>query len=112
MGGAADLWLLVAACGAATYLWRGLGVLLSGRVDPQSELFRWALCVAFAMIAGLIARVMLMPSGLLATTLTVDRLLACAAALAAFYAARRNLFVGVSTGAALLALLSYVRAAL
>lgn len=108
----AELWVLIAACGAATYLWRGLGVLFSGRVDAESELFRWAVCVAYAMIAGLIARIMLMPSGMLAATLTGDRLLACAAALAAFYAARRNLFVGVAAGAALLAALNYARGAL
>ena len=108
----AEPWLLIAAGGAATYLWRGLGVLLSGRVNGEGELFRWAVCVALAMIAGLIARIVLMPTGMLAATLTGDRLLACAAALAAFYAARRNLFIGVSVGAGLLAALNYARTAL
>lgn len=94
----AELGLLVVAASAATYAWRGLGVLLSGRIRVESELFDWVACVAYAMIAGLIARVIVMPSGLLAETLLAERVAACALALAAFYLSRRNLFVGVITG--------------
>ena len=93
-----ELWLLVVAASAATYAWRGLGVLLSGRIRVESELFDWVACVAYAMIAGLIARVIVMPSGLLAETLLAERVAACVLALAAFYLSRRNLFVGVITG--------------
>ena len=45
--------LLSIACGAGTYLWRGLGVAVSARIKPDSELFAWIGCVAFAMLAGL-----------------------------------------------------------
>ena len=95
----AEPWLLVLAGAAASYLWRGLGVLLSGRIRVESELFNWVACVAYAMVAGLIMRIIVMPTGLLAQSLLTDRLLACGVALAAFYASRRNLFVGVITGA-------------
>ncbi|HET7598493.1 MAG TPA: AzlD domain-containing protein [Burkholderiales bacterium] len=94
----APLWAVVLASIAATYLWRGLGVLLSGRMRIDSALFNWVTCIAYAMIAGLIARVIVMPTGLLGETLLVQRLIACALALGAFYASRRNLFVGVITG--------------
>ena len=47
-----ELALLVVACGLATYLWRGLGMLLSGRVNIESEFFVWAGCVAYALIAS------------------------------------------------------------
>ena len=107
-----DLWWLIAACGLGTYLWRGLGVALSGRIEVDGELFRWTACVAYAMVAGLIMRIILMPTGMLAATPLEDRLIACAAALAAFYGARRNLFAGVTAGAAMLVALSYLRAAL
>lgn len=108
----AELWLLIAACGLGTYLWRGLGVALSGRIEPDSELFRWAACVAYAMVAGLIARIVVMPTGVLAESLLMDRLAACAVALIAYYAVRRNLFAGVIAGAATLVVLSQLRAAL
>lgn len=107
----ADLWWIIAACGLGTYLWRGLGVALSGRIEVDSELFRWLACVAYAMVAGLVVRIMVMPTGMLATAPLEDRLIACAAALIAFYAVRRNLFAGVAAGAATLVALSYARAA-
>lgn len=105
-----DLWLLVLACAAGTYLWRGLGVLLSGRIKVDSELFNWIACVAYAMVAGLIVRIMVMPTGMLAQSLLTDRLLACALALAAFYACRRNLFIAVSAGVVALIAVNYARA--
>jgi branched-subunit amino acid transport protein len=96
--GAGHLALLVIACGLATYLWRGLGVLLSGRIAANGEFFNWAACVAYAMIAGLTARILLMPSGSLAEAPLWARLLACAAALAGYFLLRRNLLLGIVAG--------------
>lgn len=90
--------LLVFACGLGTYLWRGLGVLLSGKVSANGEFFTWAGCVAYAMIAGLTVRILLLPSGTLASTPLWARLVACAIALAAYFLCRRNLFVGIAAG--------------
>jgi branched-subunit amino acid transport protein len=109
MRDAADLWLLLLACGAATYLWRGLGVLLSGRINPQSAMFEWVSCVAYALVAGLIARIIVMPSGLLAQTALMDRLLACAVAFIAYRLVRRNMFVGLVCGVVFFIVAGYVR---
>jgi branched-subunit amino acid transport protein len=105
-----ELWLLMILCAAGSYVWRGLGVLLSGRISTSSEVFTWITCVAYAMVAGLIMRIVVMPTGLLATSLLTHRLLACALGLAAYYLARRNLFVAVSVGAVVLTALNYLRA--
>jgi branched-subunit amino acid transport protein len=94
----AEPWVLVLASAGATYIWRALGVILSGRIRVESELFDWVACVAYAMVAGLIMRIIVMPTGLLAQSFLIDRLLACTVALVAFYASRRNLFIGVLTG--------------
>lgn len=101
-----ELWALVAACTAGTYLWRGLGVLLSGRIRVESEIFRWIACVAYAMVAGLVARIVVMPTGMLADTALTERLIACAIALAAYYASRRNLLIGVGAGVAAIVLIA------
>jgi branched-subunit amino acid transport protein len=95
---ALHLALLVLACGLATYLWRGLGVLLSGKVSADGEFFTWAGCVAYAMIAGLTVRILLLPTGTLALTPLWARLLACALALAVYLLWRRNLLIGIATG--------------
>lgn len=109
MPGAADIGLAIVACGLATYLWRGLGVLLSGRLDPKSAMFEWVSCVAYALVAGLIARIIVMPSGLLAQTALADRLLACIVALLAYRLARRNMFAGMACGLAAFVAAGYVR---
>jgi branched-subunit amino acid transport protein len=90
--------LLVLACGLSTYLWRGLGVLLSGRFSANGEFFTWAGCVAYAMIAGLTVRILLLPTGTLAATPLWARLIACAIALLVYFLCRRNLFVGIAAG--------------
>src|SRR6476469_2452508 len=104
-----DLWLLLVLCAAGTYLWRGLGVLLSGRIVTDGDVFTWATCVAYAMMAGLIMRIIVMPTGLLATSLLTHRLLACGLGLGAYYLARRNLFVAVGIGAVAMTVLNYLR---
>jgi branched-subunit amino acid transport protein len=103
--------LLVAICGLATYLWRGLGVVLSGRVRTDSAIFTWVGCVAWAMIAGLTVRILLMPSGVLAETAFIDRAIGTAVALAVFFLlTRRNLFLGVIAAFFTMTLLSMARA--
>lgn len=112
MRDATELWLLLLACVAGTYVWRGLGVLLSGRLNPQSAMFEWVSCVAYALVAGLIARIIVAPSGLLAQTALPDRLLACGVALLAYRLAGRNMFVGLVCGVAFFIAAAYVRSAI
>ena len=101
-----ELWLLLAVCALATYLWRGPGVLLASRLDARGELFSWVSCVAYAIIAGVVSRMLVMPTGALAETTVVERVIGGAAALAAyFWFSRRNLLIGVAAGAATLWLL-------
>lgn len=97
-----DLWALVLICGVATYLWRGAGVFVSGRISTERPVFRWLACVAYATLAALIARIVLLPAGTLEDTALWQRLLATAAALAIFFLTRKNLFLGVIAGGAAL----------
>jgi branched-subunit amino acid transport protein len=105
----ADIGLLLLLCALGTYAWRGLGVLLSGRISIHGDLFTWVTCVTYSMIAGLVMRIIMMPSGLLATSLAWHRLLACLLGLAAYYVFRRNLLLAVGVGAASLIVLNYLR---
>ena len=94
-----SLMVLVIACALATYVWRGLGAAISGRVRAEGPLFTWLGCVAYAMLAGLVARIVVMPLGTLESTALWQRLGAAAIALAAYFLfTRRNLFVGVIAG--------------
>jgi branched-subunit amino acid transport protein len=73
-------------------------MLVSGRVRMDSEFFIWAGCVAYALIAGLAVRILLLPTGTLAATPLPDRLVACVIALIVYFVFRRNLFVGIAAG--------------
>jgi branched-subunit amino acid transport protein len=102
-------YVLMTVAALATYFWRALGVALSGRIDAGSRLFEWVACVAYAMLAGLIARMILLPNGPLADTATADRIGAAAVALAIFFVTRRNVGLGVAAGAGALVLITLGR---
>ncbi len=104
-----ELWLLMILCTLGTYAWRALGVLLGGRIEPDSDIFRWISCVAYAMIAGLVMRLIVMPGGPLAGSLFWHRMLACLIGLAIYRGLRGNVFIAVATGAASLAVLNELR---
>lgn len=103
-----ELWLLVAICGLATFAWRGAGVFLSGGINPNSALFSWLGCVAYATLAALVSRIMFLPVGTLAASALSDRMLAAGIAAFVFYLSGKNLFVGVFTGGAALAVITFV----
>ncbi|HYD65888.1 AzlD domain-containing protein [Azospirillum sp.] len=105
-GSEAGIWAALAAAAVVTYVPRALGVALSGRIDPNGAVFRWVGCVAYALLAGLIARMILLPVGPLQATGFAERTLAVAAALAAFCLVRRSVPVGVTVGTVVLILLS------
>lgn len=97
------LWWIVLGCGAATFLWRGLGVVVVRRIDPQGAFFRWVVCVSYAMVAGLIFRMIVLPESDLALVALPQRLAAVAIAFGAYFAFRRRLVAGVLAGSLSLA---------
>jgi len=93
-----SLWLIVLACGAATFFWRALGVLVTRRIDANGAFFRWITCVSYAMVAGLIFRMIVMPESELASVSLPIRLTAVASAFAAYFLFQRRLVAGVLAG--------------
>ena len=94
------LWLVVIGAIGATYLWRLLGVLLSRQVNPESDFFQWITCVSYAMLAGLIARMVLLPVGPLTDVSLWIRLAGMAVGLAVFFLLGRRVLTGVGAGLA------------
>ena len=58
--------ILILAAALGTYSWRFLGVVFSGRIRTDSEFFQWISCVTYAMVAGLVFRIVVLPVGPLA----------------------------------------------
>ena len=60
------LFILLAG-GLATDIWRWLGVLAGHRLRDDSEALIWVRAVATALVAGVIGKLVLFPTGALAT---------------------------------------------
>ncbi|HYC02850.1 MAG TPA: AzlD domain-containing protein [Azospirillaceae bacterium] len=105
MAEAGGVWAVLLLACLATYLSRGLGVLFAERIDPEGPTFRWVGCVAYAMLAGLVARMILMPIGPLAQVDLATRSSAAVAAAAIYLLSRRNLLAGLAAGMGVLFLM-------
>ena len=93
-----SFWIIVLACSAATFFWRALGVLVTRRIDANGAFFRWITCVSYAMVAGLIFRMILLPESELANVSLPVRISALAIAFGAYYLFKRRLVAGVLAG--------------
>ena len=100
-----SLWMIVLACSAATFFWRLLGVLVVKKINPDGALFEWVTCVSYAMVAGLIFRMIILPESELATVSLLIRCAAVAIAFIAYFAFRRMMLAGVVAGSVSLALM-------
>ena len=78
--------------------WRMLGLWLGSGVDEESDLLVWVRAVATAILAGVIAQILLLPPGALASIPGFLRIGAVAVGLLAFAASRRSIFAGVACG--------------
>lgn len=87
---------------------RWFGVYLGRGLAADSEIFVWVRAVATALVAGLVARLVLFPAGVLEAIALPIRLSALAAGIAVFVAAGRHLGAGVTSAAVVLLLLGYV----
>ena len=83
-------------------VWRMLGLWLGGGVDEGSELLVWVRAVATAILAGVIAQILVLPPGALASVPDWLRYGAVAAGFAVFMLTRRSIFAGVVCGEAVM----------
>ena len=71
------LWLALAGACLGTYVCRAIGVMLSGRINQDSEIFRWLAAITYAMVATLTVRLILFPVGMMASVPPWIRILIC-----------------------------------
>ncbi len=103
-GGWASYAALFAIGFGMTAPWRFVGVLLARNIDVESEIFKWVRCVSTALVAGLIARMVIFPSGALGSIVMPVRIGAFLGGVLVYYALRRHLGLGVLAGVSLLLL--------
>lgn len=92
-------------------IWRVLAVALSSGLDENSEILTWVRGVATTLLAGVVAKLLLAPGGALAAVPFAGRAGSLLVGLAAFYAFRRSVIVGVLVGEAALVAIAWWAAA-
>ena len=90
----------------ATYLSRFLGVVSSEKIKETSKIFNWFNCIAYSVLAALIARMVIFPAGELAESGIVIRLFVVAASVVMFLFTKKNLVYPTVLSAILLSLLN------
>ena len=90
----------------ATYLSRFLGVVSSEKIKETSKIFKWFNCIAYSVLAALIARMVVFPAGELAESGIFIRLFVVVASVVMFLFNKKNLVYPTVLSAILLALLN------
>lgn len=97
---------MILAGAAVTYMWRAAGVIAAGKISADSQTLRFASCIAYAMVAALIARMILYPVGATAEIPVMFRLGALTVGLVVFAVLKRNVAAGAWSGAATVVMLN------
>ncbi len=92
------LTLLTLGAILGTYFWRGMGVLFASRVNSTGAIFQWVTFVSYAMLGGLIARMVVLPIGPLEETSLGIRSLAFAIGVTVFLLLGRRVLPAVLIG--------------
>ena len=98
--------LVILVTSFATYLSRFLGVVSSEKIKETSKIFKWFNCIAYSVLAALIARMVVFPAGELAESGIFIRLFVVAVSVAMFLFTKKNLVYPTILSAILLSLLN------
>ncbi|MGL4496589.1 MAG: AzlD domain-containing protein [Beijerinckiaceae bacterium] len=79
-------------------VWRWMAVWLSRGVDESSAVFEWVRMVSTCLIAGVVAQILIEPSGALKAVPDMVRAAAALAAVAGYFFSGRRVIIGVLAG--------------
>ena len=96
--------LVILVTSFATYLSRFLGVVSSEKIKEASKIFKWFNCIAYSVLAALIARMIIFPAGELAESAIFIRIFVVAVSVVMFLFTKRNLVYPTVLSAILLGL--------
>ena len=97
--------LVILVTSFATYSSRFLGVVSSEKIKETSKIFKWFNCIAYSVLAALIARMVVFPAGELAESGILIRLFVVVASVVMFLFTKRNLVYPTVASAIMLAIL-------
>ena len=104
-----ELWAALIFVILATYFWRGLGVLASGRINKDGEIFKWLSAVTYAILGALTFKLILLPVGLLSQIPMYYRICVSAICLLVMLSKKGRLIPALVVGSALIMLYDFIK---
>ena len=101
------LWGVLLFVVLGTYFWRALGVLLSGHVNQDGEVFKWLSAVTYAILGALTFKLILLPVGTLGNVSIYYRIFICIICLAIMLSKKGRLTLSLVTGCILIMLYDF-----
>ena len=98
--------LVILVTSFATYLSRFLGVVSSEKIKETSKIFKWFNCIAYSVLAALIARMVVFPAGELAESSIFIRFFVLTLCVLMFLLTKKNLVYPTVLSAIILSLLN------
>ena len=98
--------LVILVTSFATYLSRFLGVVSSEKIKETSKIFKWFNCIAYSVLAALIARMVVFPAGELTESSIFIRLFVVTLCVLMFLFTKKNLVYPTVLSAIILILLN------
>ena len=101
-----SVFLAILVTSLATFSSRFLGVITSEKIKENSKIFRWFNCLAYSTLAALIARIIILPSGVLSEVDYLIRFIVIISSIFLFYLTKKNLVYPTIFSAIILTLFS------
>ena len=91
-------WLMLLVASSGIFVWRFLGVVLSSKVEKDSFFAKWINAIAFAMTTALMTRIIIFPTGALAETQLIERIIPFLIGVVIFLLFSKTPIVGLAAG--------------
>lgn len=104
-----ELWAALIFVILATYFWRGLGVLASGQINKDGEIFKWLSAVTYAILGALTFKLILLPIGLLGQIPMYYRIFVALICLLVMLSKKGRLVPALIVGSVLIMLYDFIK---
>ena len=102
-----NIYIAILLASIATYLCRASGVVLSKRLDINSNLFKWIEYISMGIIISVITKIIFFPEGILINTSLTSRLITILFLIAVYYLTKKNILLSLIASIIFFTLINY-----
>ena len=102
-----NIYTAILLAAIATYLCRASGVILSKKINMESNIFRWIEYISMGIIISVITKITFFPEGILNQTSLTTRLITILFLLIVYYITKKNILISLVTSTIFFILINY-----